>query len=331
MAGFAWFQEGTTYGAADLASFNAQMFPMNGFAHLLGSTSQFLLNSDQTARTVAVGAGNAAISNPSGGVTWAWSPGGTVAVPAASSVNPRRDLIVARLMTKAIDGANGVAVELIAGSPAATPSAPTRPDNAVALGWVDVPKSSTAFTLTVTRHTGQYRDQGVISGPGTIGIDWAGQLPSGSAVRAGAIVVDLGTNQRWMRTNAGTWFTTDPGPWRACTLQNVQAKDGTNVTVGGVLYVREDSTKWELSGQLTFAPSTNLAQLVLPALLPSGVTRPTQNTYGASGQTFGSTSTGGVGRIALMSNGAVEYGNDGTISNLYVNEQFSKSPYNTSA
>ncbi|MGW0530664.1 hypothetical protein [Streptomyces sp. NPDC003032] len=329
MAGFAWFQEGVTYGGSDLAGFNNLSVPRLGMTHLFASTSEFLLNSDQDARTVAVGAGNVLMGLAAGGATWAWSPGATVAVPTASSTNPRRDLIVARLTTVATDGTNGVAVELVQGTPAATPVAPTRPADAVALGWVDVPKAMTTFTLTVTRYQGQYRDQAALAGRGAIAIDWAGQLPAASTVSVGATVYDIGANQRWTRKSDGTWFTADPGPWKLCTPQNVQAKDGTNVTVSGALYVREDSTKWELSGQLTFSPSKDLEQLVLPALVPSGITRPTQNTYGSSGQTFGATSASGVGRFALMANGSIEYGCDGVIANLYANEQFSKSPWNT--
>ncbi|MEW2406472.1 hypothetical protein [Streptomyces griseoviridis] len=329
MAGFAWFQEGVTYGGNDLANFNSLSVPRLGMTHLFASTSEFLMNSDQTARTVAVGAGNALVGLAAGGATWAWSPGATVAVPTASAANPRRDLIIARLTTLAADGTNGLAIEIVTGTPAATPVAPARPANAVALGWVDVPKAMTTFTLTVTRYTGQYRDQAALAGRAAIAIDWAGQLPTASTVNVGATVYDVGTNQRWTRKSDGTWFTSDPGPWKLCTPQNVQAKDGTNVTVTGTLYIREDSTKWEISGQLTFSPSKDIDQLVLPALVPSGVSRPTQNTYGSSGQTYGSTSAGGVGRFALMTSGAIEYGSDGTIANLYANEQFSKSPWNT--
>ncbi|WP_433858233.1 hypothetical protein [Streptomyces kronopolitis] len=328
MAGFAWFQDGSSYPADDLANWLSVMTPRGTLKHLFTSTSQFLANSDQTTRTIAVGSGNALIGGTPGGATWAWSPAVTLSVPAASTTNPRKDLIVARLTTKTADGSNGLAVELIQGTPAATPAAPTRPNNAVALCVVDVPKSSTTFTLTVVRTTGQYADQAAYAG-GCVAIDWGGTLPAASAFPVGFTLYDYGTNQRWVRRDNSTWFTADPGPWKACTPQNVQAKDGTNVTVTGALYVRESSNGWELSGQLGFSPSKDLDTLTTPALLPSGITRPTQNTYGASGQTYGTTSAGGVGRLALMTNGTVEYGNDGNIANLYINEQFSKSPWNS--
>ncbi|AFU62209.1 minor tail protein [Streptomyces phage TG1] len=327
MASFAWFQDGVGYGANDLANWQGLIVQRGSLKHVFSSTTQFLVNSNQTTRTVDVGAGNVFVGTTNGG-TWAWSEAVTVAVPTASNDNPRKDLIVARLTTTAADGTNGLAVELIKGVPAVSPQVPERPANAVALCVVDQPKASTTFSITPVRHTGQYADQATIAN-GSVAIDWAGQLPSASAFPVGFTLYDMGTNQRWIRTASGDWFTADPGPWKRCTPQNVQAKDGTTVTVSGDLYVRESSNGWELSGQLNFSPSKDLDQLTNPALLPSGISRPTQNTYGASGQTFGATSAGGIGRIALMANGSIEYGNDGTIANLYVNEQFSKSPWNT--
>lgn len=323
MSSFAWFQDGVGYGASDLANWQRVSTPGGSFTRVFSSTTQFLANSNQTNRTVAVGSGNVMIDG-----TWAWSSGETIAVPTASNDNPRKDLIVARLVTTADDGTNGLAIELIQGTPAASPAVPARPAKSAALCVVDVPKASTTFTLTVVRTSGEYADQAAISN-GAHSIDWGAQLPSASPFPVGFTLYDLGTNQRWVRTSGGTWHTSDPGPWKLCTPQNVQAKDGTNVTVTGSLYIRESSNGWELSGQLNFSPSKDLDQLVDVALMPSGITRPTQSTYAASGQTYGSTSAGGVGRIALRSTGGIEYGNDGVIANLYVNEQFSKSPWNT--
>ncbi|CAA07115.1 gp45 [Lomovskayavirus C31] len=328
MSSFAWFQDGVGYGASQLADWQVIATARGGFRHVFKTTSEFLSNSNQTARTVAVGSGTVLIGGTAGGGTWAWSSGETVAIPAASNTNPRKDLIVARLTTSAADGFNGLAIEVVQGTPAASPTVPTRPDNAAAIAIVDVPKASTTFTLTVCRTSGQYTDQAAY-GNGSLCIDWAAVLPSPSAFPVGFTLYDSGTNQTWVRLDSGDWFTKDPGPWKKCTPQNVQAKDGTNVTVTGDLYVRESSLGWELSGQLNFSPSKDLEVLVYVATLPTGITRPTQNTYGASGQTYGSTSAGGVGRIALMSSGSIEYGCDGVIANLYVNEQFSKSPWNS--
>ncbi|MEV6399624.1 hypothetical protein AB0M39_33400 [Streptomyces sp. NPDC051907] len=330
MAGFAWFQEGTTYGAADMANWNALLSSRGPAKHLFASTNEFLLNSDQTARTVDVGSGNALVGHPINGATWAWTPGVTVAVPTPSNVNPRRDLIIARLRSTANgDPANGFEVELLEGTPAASPSAPARPDNAVALGWVDVPKSTTTFTITPVRITGQYQDQMLSPAPGTVAVDWAGQLPLPDQFRPGAACVDLSTGQRWVRTKAGEWFTTDPGPWKACTLQNFTNAANATITVTGWLYVRESSTCWELSGTLTFAPgNTAINKLVNLGALPASATKPRNNTYGTAGSSYTSTS-GGTARVGLMSSGAIEFGSIGVTGNAYINESFSKSPVST--
>jgi hypothetical protein len=327
MASKAWFQDGVGYGAADLANWHDRMIVRGGMRHIFRTTSEFLANSNQTNRTVAIGAGNVLITSATGGGTWAWSSGETVSVPTASNDNPRKDLIVARLTTAAADGFNGLAIELVQGTPAASPQVPARPDNAVALCVLDVPKATTTFTVTVVRTSGQYTDQAAY-GNGSLAIDWAGVLPSPASYPTGFTLYDYGTNQTWVRTDAGAWFTKDPGPWKLCTPQNVQAKDGTNVTVTGSLYVRESSIGWELSGQLNFSPSKDFGQLVTPALLPSGISRPTQNTYGTAGQSWGTTQ-GGAARLALMTSGAIEWGSEGAVGNAYINEQFSKSPWNT--
>jgi hypothetical protein len=328
VAGFTWFQDGASYGGSDLANFNALNVPRQGFLHLFASSADFVMTSDQTARTIAVGPGNVLVGHVSGGATWAWTPGATIAVPTASTANPRRDLIIARLATAATDGVNGVAVEIIAGTPAASPAAPARPDNAVALGWVDVPQASTVFTTTAVRWTGQYRDQALMSAPGTVAIDWAGQLPTATTVPVGATVFDLGTGQRWIRTNAGTWFTTDPGPWLPVTLQSYTASDGTAVTVSGTLYIRESSIEWELSGRVDFAPNKAANQLVIIGTTPTAVTRPKVNTYGAVVQTW-SASKGGIARLNLTNTGTLEFGSDLELVALYCNVQLSKSPFNT--
>jgi len=326
MSSFAWFQDGVGYGASELATWQGLSAQRGGFKNVFASASEFLANSNQTNRTVAIGAGNVLLGGATSGASWAWSSGETVAVPTASNDNPRKDLIVARLLTSAADGSNGLAIELVQGTPAANPQVPARPEGAAALCIVSVPKATTTFTLEVVRTSGTYADQCAMAN-GHMAIDWAGVLPSPAAFPVGFTLYDFGTNQRWVRRSAGDWFTSDPGAWKRCTPQNVQASDGTNITVTGDLYIRESSNGWELSGQLNFSPSKDVGRLVIPALMPAGITRPTQNTYGASGQSYGSNNSG-VGRIALMASGTVEFGAHESVSSVYVNEQFSKSPWN---
>src|SRR5690606_25959569 len=120
-----------------------------------------------------------------------------------------------------------------------------------------------------------------------------------------------------------------PISWRTCTLQSVQTSTGQTVTFTGALYIRESSDCWELSGQLNTSVTADFKNLIIPALIPTGISRPKQNTYAAGAQTFGATSAGGIGRIALMANGGIEYANNGNVNALYVNTRFVKSPHNT--
>jgi hypothetical protein len=277
---------------------------------------------------VVVGAGNVLVGGTSGGATWAWSSGDTVAIPTASPDNPRKDLIVARLTTTAVEGVNGLSIELIQGIPAAAPVAPTRPDNCVALVVVDVPKALTTFTITIVRYTGLFTDQAVLQ-DGKIAIDWAGVLPSGPSFPTGFTLYDIGTNQRWVRKSDTAWFTTDPGPWVTCTVLNFQNGDGTNVTTSGTLYARESSVCWEFSGRLDFSPTFNADGLVSSvASIPSAISRPTQHTYGSVGQTWASNRSGNA-RVAYTTSGGLELGIDVATSSLYVNLQLTKSPWNT--
>ncbi|MEV8015647.1 hypothetical protein AB0O76_04665 [Streptomyces sp. NPDC086554] len=329
MSSFAWFQDGVGYGAAELSTWQGLTHVRGSLKHVFRSTSEFLATPNLTNRTVAVGSGNVLIGGVTAGGTWAWSSGETLNVPTASNDNPRKDLIVARLTTAAVDGANGLAIELIQGAPAAAPTAPARPDNAVALCVVDVPKASTTFSITVTRHTGQYADQAALAN-GHLAIGWPNaQLPSAAGFPTGFTLYDVLTNQRWVRTNSGTWHTTDFGPWLTCTLLNFQNGDGVNVTTSGTLYVRESSVGWEFSGRVDFSPTFTASGLIASiASIPSSITRPTQHTYGTVGQTWGNTRSGNA-RVAYTTSGGFELGIDTSASALYVNVQLSKSPWNT--
>lgn len=331
MSSFAWFQDGVGYGAAQLAEWQGVTSERGGFRHVFKSTSEFLANSNQTNRTVAVGAGTVLVGSTTAGGTWAWSSGDTVAVPTASNDNPRKDLIVARLVKADPDGANGLEIELIQGVAASAPQVPERPDMAAAIAIVDVPKASTTFTLSVVRTSGFFTDQAAYSNSGLPAIDWAGVLPSAAAFPVGFTLYDFGTNQRWVRRADGVWWTTDFGPWKSVALQNFQVGT-TNITTSGALWVRESSTCWELSGRADFSPSFTPTGLVSSiGSVPTSVSRPTQHTYTMVGQTYGATASINGSRLALTTSGGLELGADGggNIAALYVNAQLSKSPFNT--
>ncbi|MEG8276397.1 hypothetical protein [Streptomyces sp. AHA2] len=330
MASLAWFQDGVGYGASELATWQALLQSRGTFRHLFRTAEEFRGTSDTVARTVAVAAGSVLVGSATGGATWAWSSGVTLNVPAASNLNPRKDLIIARLTTTAVEGANGLSIELLEGTPAAAPVAPARPDNAVALLVLDVPKSSATWTLTPVRTTGQYADQAALC-DGFAAIDWAGVLPSASGFPTGFTLYDYGTNQRWVRRANQSWYTTDYGPWAAVSLLNFTV-GSTNVTTSGELWARESSAAWEISGRVDFSPGFTPNGLVSSiGSVPSTISRPTAHTYTVVGQSYSSASGINAARLAYTTSGGLEMGADGggTISALYVNAQLSKSPANT--
>ncbi|WP_328691151.1 hypothetical protein OG879_31415 [Streptomyces caniferus] len=324
MASTVWYQDGVSYLGADMARFNALWVGDSNGAHLFPDTVDFTTSNNQTDRTVTVNPGRVYVYS-SGGYECAQVTTGTVLdVAAPSTLNPRLDLVVVRVAT----GGQAV-VEILTGTPAATPVAPARPAKSVAVATVLVPKATTTFTVTATRYTGQYADQLLAPSAGRFATKWAsGSKPSPAGFRVGAVLHELTYNQRWVKNDAGAWFTTDPGPWRTVALKNFDA-DGTAITTTGTLYARESSTEWEFSGQATFSPSVDYTTLNRFATVPSTIDYPTQNTYGASGQTYGSTATSGLVRFGFMTTGELEIQSDGVISNLYVNVRLSKSPWNS--
>lgn len=330
MGSFAWFQDGVGYGAADLANWQSLLFPRGSFRHLFSNSSQFLASSNQAARTVTIGTGSVLVGGATSGGTWAYSDGATVNVPTASNNDPRKDLIIARLTTTAVEGSNGLSIEVVQGVAAPSPVVPARPANSVALAILDVPKATTTFTLTTCRTTGQYADQAAYTN-GHFALDWAGQLPVASGFPVGTTLYDVGTNQRWIRKSDGTWFTQDFAPWVAVTLQNFQ-NGATNITTSGTLYVRESSSYWEFSGRLDFSPAWTPAGLIgSVGSVPASISRPTQHTYTTVGESYAvSSKNGGTARLAYTTTGGLELGADpnGAISALYVNAQLSKSPFN---
>ncbi|MGY5131278.1 hypothetical protein ACWGJW_02455 [Streptomyces nigrescens] len=319
-----WFQDGTTYTGADMQRYNACLFGDTGGCHLFQAAGDFNVTSDQVARTLTVSAGQVLVYSGGGYRLADKSTSTTLSVSAPSSLNPRVDLVVARL-----DASNNVIVEILDGTPAASPVSVNRPANSVGLAAITVPKATTTFTVTQARFTGQYADQLLSPSPGHFASKWpSGTLPNPSGFRTGATIHDLTNNQRWTKRDSGAWWTTDMGPWRTVTLKNFDA-DGTAITTTGTLYARESSEAWEFSGQATFSPGIDFTTLNRFANVPSSIAFPTQNTYGGSGQTFGAGATSGLVRFGFMTTGELEIQSDGVISNLYTNVRLAKSPWNT--
>ncbi|MDF1596939.1 MAG: hypothetical protein P1T08_12745 [Acidimicrobiia bacterium] len=89
-----------------------------------------------------------------------------LAVPASDPTNPRKDIVIARIYDDTFDssGNSYADVELIQGTPAAAPTAPTLPDGALLLATVDVAAATTAIVngnITDNRYEAPIRGEHV--------------------------------------------------------------------------------------------------------------------------------------------------------------------------
>ena len=99
---------------------------------------------------VSVGPGSFVVPNTAsaiaGGYRSTLASSGTLAVAASDPANPRVDLVVAYVSDVGTSSSFG-AVEIITGTPAASPVAPSAPANSVALAKVTVPANATSIVL----------------------------------------------------------------------------------------------------------------------------------------------------------------------------------------
>lgn len=128
----------------------------------------------------------------------------TGALAARNATNPRIDLVIARQMDTDIVPAHGAytgRIEILAGTPSATPSAPALPDLAVELGRITVPPTGGgAATMDAT-----FRTYAAGAG-GTLYVPTAARLPATAAKWRQAIALDTG--YAWVY-NGTAWVTGD--------------------------------------------------------------------------------------------------------------------------
>lgn len=128
---------------------------------------------------------------------------GTVnlAISAADPTNPRRDAAVVRVRDAAYSGAsNDVALVVVTGTPAASPSDPTLPANALVLDRVAVSAADTSITnAEITRLAPRAAALG-----GRIACT-SSTRPTGGALSAGVEIIELDT-QRIMVYSGAAWI-----------------------------------------------------------------------------------------------------------------------------
>ena len=92
-----------------------------------------------------------------------WDASEQVTLSAGSGANPRIDLIVCQVRDNTLDagGNNDFIFSVVAGTPAATPAVPATPNNALAVGTVQVPTSAANLNAATFNMVGA----GLVGGP----------------------------------------------------------------------------------------------------------------------------------------------------------------------
>ena len=203
-----------TYDAQELRRADAAMFGGNG-TDAFGVRGGVVRHSDSSLAvsvdgsdvvTVQPGAvvipGNAV----SGSGVWRAAIGSstTGSLTARDATNGRIDLVVFRQLDTDVVGSHTARtgkVEIIAGTPSATPAVPTLPSMAVELGRITVPASG-GGAATVDSSNRTY----AAALGGRLPVPSAAKLPASAALFSEAVALDTGYRHRW---NGSAWVALD--------------------------------------------------------------------------------------------------------------------------
>lgn len=173
-----------------------------------------------TGMTVTVGPGSFAVPNSAspvaGGYRSTLPQAATLDVTAADPSNPRIDVVCATVADNG-DATSGGTVQVITGLPAATPSAPSVPDNSIVLAAVSVPANLTAIAAANITDQRTY----------TVAAGGVARIALGSQVGyAGMLAYDR-SSDRFYHNGANGQFQASFAPFDA-----VQSANTGNVNLG---------------------------------------------------------------------------------------------------
>jgi hypothetical protein len=120
---------------------------MNVQGGVVGGTGLSVIQA--SGMTVGVGAGSFVVPNTAsaiaGGYRSTMANGGVLTVATADPSNPRTDIVVAAVNDEGTSASSG-SVQIITGTPAASPSVPTAPANSITLAQIAVAAAATSIT-----------------------------------------------------------------------------------------------------------------------------------------------------------------------------------------
>lgn len=124
-----------------------------------------------------------------------------VTISAANATNPRRDLIVARVQDATYAGAvNSATVEVVTGTPAASPVAPATPASSIVLAEILLPAGAGGAAVTSGMITD--RRQYTVAKGGVLPIDGTAGRPASPYIGQTVYRRDIGLEESW---NGSVW------------------------------------------------------------------------------------------------------------------------------
>jgi hypothetical protein len=170
-----------------------------------------------------------------------------LALTAPNASQPRIDLVVARVQDSAYSGAsNTCTLEIVAGTPAASPSAPAAPANSLILAQLAVAASDTSIV------TGDITDRRTFySAAGGIIVCTSTTRPAAGTVAEGQIIYETNTDLFYFTTDSGTTWTELPSAtnWPQGVIGGKRWVNNTDINASAS-YAAEGLTNFD-SGSVT--------------------------------------------------------------------------------
>ncbi len=196
------------------------------------------------------------------------SASSSVTVPTADATYDRIDLVVLTVRDTAYSGVDDDAVlQVVTGTPSASPSAPTVPDNSIVLATVDVPAlASSISAVTDERGRVTYNAGGFHPGLGTAVIVESGsQMPTGPAT--GLLVLNEQTGALTLE-NSGAQYVNGPASQKYAVVKpssNVSIPNNSTTTVS-LTSALNMPTGWSLASNAVYVAEAGLYQIDVSVL-----------------------------------------------------------------
>lgn len=234
------------YNASELRLADAAVFAGRGDTY--GARGGIVRHSDTSLQVsvdgsdvVTVKAGSVVIPGTAVAGTGVWRAGissdKTANLAARDATNPRIDLVVFRQLDTDVVGSHGAytaRIEIITGTPAATPAVPSLPSMAIELGRINVPASgggAASADLTKRQFTAAIG--------GVLPVPTSSQLPAAAAKWQRAQALDTGRCYEWTGT---AWVALTQAQTIALWSGNYGVGSGTPGGVGNTVTITSPGT-----------------------------------------------------------------------------------------